>query len=39
MPLQAVPHIFATVQRARHGAARGLRRAGPGGHAARLEHR
>ena len=39
MPPQPVQHIFNTVQRARHGAERGTRRAGQGGHAARLEHR
>jgi len=39
IPPQPVQHIFDTVQRASHGAERGIRRAGQGGHAARLEHR
>jgi hypothetical protein len=37
------PNLYSTsldtVQRARHGAERGTRCAGPGGHAACLEHR
>ena len=38
MTLQPVQSIFDTVQRARHCAERGTRRAGQGGHVARLKH-